>query len=237
MLKRTSKRYKELKSKVNEEKHNLSSAVKLLKECSNAKFDESIEFHIKTNADPKHADQQLRETTDLPNGTGKEIKILVFVEGETANKAKDAGASYVIDDSLSKKIEDGWDDFDVAIATKDMMPKIAKLGKYLGRKGLMPNPKSGTVVTDDKIVEAVEKATKGRVELRMDKDANIHTRIGMCSFTEHQITENLTSVFSAVVKNKPEGIKGNFVDSASICSSMGPGIKIDIDNLHQIVSN
>ena len=153
------------------------------------------------------------------------------------NKAKDAGASYVIDDGLSKQIEDGWDDFDVAIATRDMMPKIAKLGKYLGRKGLMPNPKSGTVVTDDKIVEAVEKATKGRVELRMDKDANIHTRIGMCSFTEDQITENLTSVFSAVVKNKPEGIKGNFVDSASICSSMGPGIRIDIDNLHQIVSN
>ena len=160
-MKRTSKRFAEIKSKIQDQKFNLEEAIKLLKECATAKFDEAIEFHIKTNADPRHADQQIRQTSDLPNGTGKNVKILIFAEGDTGNQALEAGAEFIIDDDITKRIEEGWDDFDVAIATPEMMPKIAKLGKHLGRKGLMPNPRSGTVVTEDKLVEAVEKANKG----------------------------------------------------------------------------
>ena len=160
----------------------------------------------------------------------------MFVEGEIGNKALEAGAEYLIDNDITQKIEEGWDDFDVAIATPDMMPKIAKLGKHLGRKGLMPNPRSGTVVPEDKILEAVEKANKGRVEIRMDKDAIIHTRIGLCSFTEDQIVQNLSSVYSAITNNKPEGVKGPFINSASICSSMGPGISLDLEQLHESIS-
>ena len=215
-MKKTSKRFSEIKSKTQDAKLNLDEAVKLLKECANAKFDEAIEFHIKTNADPKHADQQIRQTSDLPSGTGKTVRILLFAEGELANSALEAGAEYLIDDDIIKKIEDGWDDFDVAIATPDMMPKIAKLGKHLGRKGLMPNPRSGTVVPEDKLIDAVEKANKGRVEIRMDKDANIHTRIGLCSFSDDEILQNLSSVYSTIVNNKPEGVKGPFIDSASL---------------------
>ena len=197
-MKKTSKRFSEIKSKTQDAKLTLDEAVKLLKECANAKFDEAIEFHIKTNADPKHADQQIRQTSDLPSGTGKTVRILLFAEGELANSALEAGAEYLIDDDIIKKIEDGWDDFDVAIATPDMMPKIAKLGKHLGRKGLMPNPRSGTVVPEDKLIDAVEKANKGRVEIRMDKDANIHTRIGLCSFSDDEILKNLSSVYSTI---------------------------------------
>ena len=229
MLKRTSKRYKELKSKVSEENLNLSSAVKLLKECSNAKFDESIEFHIKTNADPKHADQQLRETTDLPNGTGKEIKILVFVEGETANKVKDAGASYVIDDSLSKQIEDGWDDFDVAIATKDMMPKIAKFGKYLGRKGLMPNPKSGTVTMD--VAKAVSDVKKGKLDFKVENTGIIHVSVGKVSFDSNKIAENANELLQTIIKLKPSASKGTYMKSVFMSSTMGLGIQIDANSL------
>jgi len=232
-LKKTSKRFTEIKSKTQDQTFLLSDAIKLLKECANAKFDEAIEFHIKTSADPKHADQQIRETSDLPNGTGKKVRIMLFAEGESGIAAKDAGAEYLIDDNMMKKIEEGWDDFDIAIATPEMMPKIAKLGKHLGRKGLMPNPRSGTVVPEDKLIEAVEKANKGRVEIRMDKDANIHTRIGLCSFTEDQIFENMASIYSTIQNNKPEGVKGSLIDSASICSTMGPGISLDLDNLRE----
>ena len=236
-MKRTSKRFAEIKSKIQDQKFNLEEAIKLLKECANAKFDEAIEFHIKTNADPRHADQQIRQTSDLPNGTGKNVKILIFAEGDTGNQALEAGAEFIIDDNITKRIEEGWDDFDVAIATPEMMPKIAKLGKHLGRKGLMPNPRSGTVVTEDKLVEAVEKANKGRVEIRMDKDANIHTRIGLCSFSADQIAQNLSSVYSTIVNNKPEGVKGAFIDSASICSTMGPGIALDLETLQGSIVN
>ena len=236
-MKKTSKRFSEIKSKSQDEKLNLDEAVKLLKECANAKFDEAIEFHIKTNADPKHADQQIRQTSDLPSGTGKTVRILLFAEGELANSALEAGAEYLIDDDIIKKIEDGWDDFDVAIATPDMMPKIAKLGKHLGRKGLMPNPRSGTVVPEDKLIDAVEKANKGRVEIRMDKDANIHTRIGLCSFSDDEILQNLSSVYSTIVNNKPEGVKGPFIDSASLCSTMGPGINLDLEKLQESIVN
>jgi len=232
-LKKTSKRFTEIKSKTQDQTFLLSDAIKLLKECANAKFDEAIEFHIKTSADPKHADQQIRETSDLPNGTGKKVRIMLFAEGEIGTAAKNAGAEYLIDDNMMKKIEEGWDDFDIAIATPEMMPKIAKLGKYLGRKGLMPNPRSGTVVQEDKLLEAVEKANKGRVEIRMDKDANIHTRIGLCSFTEDQIFQNMSSIYSTIQNNKPEGVKGSLIDSASICSTMGPGISLDLDNLRE----
>ncbi len=236
-MKRTSKRFSEIKSKTQDQKFELSEAIKLLKECANAKFDEAIEFHIKTSADPRHADQQIRETSDLPNGTGKKVRIMLFAEGEVAASAKDAGAEYLLDDDTIKKIEDGWDDFDIAIATPEMMPKIAKLGKHLGRKGLMPNPRSGTVVQEDKLVEAVEKANKGRVEIRMDKDANIHTRIGLCSFSEDQIFQNISSVYTTIMNNKPEGVKGSLIDSASICSTMGPGINLDLENLRESLVN
>ena len=172
----------------------------------------------------------------------KELKIKSLTNsfddlGITFEKINGIKFTHEFDDDILKKIEEGWDDFDIAIATPEMMPKIAKLGKHLGRKGLMPNPRSGTVVQEDKLVEAVEKANKGRVEIRMDKDAIIHTRIGLCSFSEEQIIENLSSVYSTIVNNKPDGVKGSLIDSASICSTMGPGITLDLDNLRESVVN
>ena len=232
-----SKRYLEQRKKIEDKLYPIKDSINLIKDIASAKFDESVEMHLVTSADPKNAEEQIRTVADLPHGTGKETKVLVFAEGDAAATAKESGADYISDDEIVKKIEDGWLDFDVAIATPDQMSKIGKLGKYLGRKGLMPNPRSGTVVQEDKLIEAVEKANKGRVEIRMDKDAIIHTRIGLCSFSEEQIIENLSSVYTTIVNNKPDGVKGSLIDSASICSTMGPGITLDLDNLRESVVN
>ena len=203
-------------------------AIGLAKQVSYTKFDESLEIHLRMGVDPRHADQQVRGVALLPNGLGKTVRVLVFTQGEAENNALDAGADYVGADELVKKIEDGWLDFDVAIATPDVMPKIGKLGKILGRRGLMPNPKSGTVVQTNDLPRVISDARKGRVEFKLDKSAVIHTVIGKTSFDDEKLIGNMAAVIDAVVKAKPSGAKGQYIRSASLSSSMGPGIRLDL---------
>lgn len=203
-------------------------AVELAKKAAFAGFDETVELHLKMGVDPRSADQQVRGIAILPNGLGKKIRVLVFAQSEAARSADEAGADYVGSDELVKKIEDGWLDFDVSIATPDMMGKVGKLGKILGRRGLMPNPKSGTVVTADDLPRAIAEVRKGRVEFRLDRTAIIHAPIGKISFDEAKLLENLTALIEAVLKAKPSGAKGQYIKSASLSTTMGPGIKLDL---------
>lgn len=229
------KRYNAAAKAAGEGTHAPEAAVALAKEFSKVKFNEAIELHVATGADPRHADQQLREVAELPHGTGKDVRVFVFAQGDAARDAVDAGADYVADDELIKRIEGGWADFDVAIATPDQMGKIGRLGRYLGRKGLMPNPRTGTVVQPDNVKSAIESAKKGRAELRLDKGANIHARIGTVGFEDDQILENLASVYSTIVRAKPEGVKGTFVKSVTLCTTMGPAFKLDQSELEKMV--
>lgn len=225
------KRYREAADEIGFDPHSPKEAISLAKKYATAKFDEAVEFHVTTSADPRHADQQIREVAELPHGTGKTVRILVFAEGEAADAAKAAGADFIADDEIIKRIEGGWADFDTAIATTDQMAKIGRLGRYLGRRGLMPNPRTGTVVAAENVADAVTAAKRGRSEVRMDKQAVIHTRIGVASFSESQIMENMASVYSTITSAKPEGIKGNLVRSATLTTTMGPGIKLDLSEL------
>ncbi|MGA7677059.1 MAG: 50S ribosomal protein L1 [Dehalococcoidia bacterium] len=203
-------------------------AVALTKKTAFAGFDETVELHLRMGVDPRSADQQVRGIALLPNGLGKKVRIVVFVQGEGARAAEEAGADYVGSDDLVKKIEDGWLDFDVSIATPDMMGKVGKLGKILGRKGLMPNPKSGTVVSAEDLPRAITEARKGRVEFRLDRTAIIHVPIGKASFDEAKLLENLTSLVEAIMKAKPGGAKGQYIKSAFLTTTMGPGIRLDL---------
>ena len=203
-------------------------AIELTKKSAYAKFDETVELHLRMGLDPRNASQQVRGIALLPYGLGKEVKVVVFAQGEAERIAKEAGADFAGGDELIKKIEDGWVDFDVAMATPDMMGKVGKLGKILGRKGLMPNPKSGTVVPADDLPRAVEDARKGRLEFRLDRSAIIHVPLGKVSFEENKLMGNLTAVIEAVLKAKPSGAKGQYVKTASITTTMGPGIKLDL---------
>ena len=203
-------------------------AINLAKQVSYAGFDETVELHLRMGVDPRHADQQVRGVALLPNGLGKAVRVLVFTQGEAEKTARDAGADYVGGDELIKKIEDGWLEFDVTIATPDMMPKIGKLGKVLGRRGLMPNPKSGTVAQPADLPQVIADARKGRVEFKLDKTAIIHTPVGKISFDDEKLLQNLAAVVDAVVKAKPSGAKGQFIRSASLTTSMGPGIRLDL---------
>ncbi len=211
-------------------------AVALAKRVSFASFDETIELHLHTSADPRHAEQQIREVTTLPHGTGNEVRVLVFAEGEAAAAARDAGADMVADDAIIKKIEAGWDDFDVAIATPDQMGKIGRLGRYLGRKGLMPNPRTGTVVQPQDIAGTIEEVKRGRIELRLDRTSIIHAAIGKRSFDEQQLLDNLSSVVETVFRAKPQAVKGQFIRSASLSTTMGPGLKIDVSALQELAT-
>ena len=203
-------------------------AISLARQAAYAKFDETVELHLRMGVDPRHADQQVRGVAMLPNGLGKAVRVLVFTQGESEKAARDAGADYVGGDELVKKIEDGWLEFDVAIATPDMMPKIGKLGKILGRRGLMPNPKSGTVSQPNDLPRVISDARKGRVEFKLDKTAIIHLPVGKLSFDDDKLLENVAAVVDAVVKAKPSGAKGQFIRSISLTTSMGPGIKLDL---------
>ena len=224
------KKYVEAAAKIEKGKaYTKEEAVKLVKETSITKFDASVELALRLNLDTKKADQQLRGALVLPNGTGKTKRVLVIAKGEAAKAAKEAGADYVGDMDLIEKIEkENWFDFDTMIATPDMMPALGKIGKVLGPKGLMPNPKTGTVTIDTK--SAVEDVKKGRVEYRTDSYGNLHVIIGKVSFTEEKLLENLNAFVSLIIKTKPAVVKGKYMLNAAISSSMGPGIKIDTNS-------
>ena len=203
-------------------------AIELTKKTGHAKFDETVELHLRMGLDPRNATQQVRGVALLPSGLGKQVRVLVFAQGEAEKIAGNAGADYVGSDDLVKKIEGGWIEFDTAIATPEMMGKVGKLGKILGRRGLMPNPKAGTVVSTENLPRVIEDARKGRVEFKLDRTAIIHVPLGKVSFEEEKLMDNLTAVVEAIVKAKPSGVKGQYVKSAFITTTMGPGIKLDL---------
>ena len=225
-----SKKYLEFRKKVDPFKqYLLPEAVALLKENHYAKYDESVEVAIRVGIDPKHADQMVRGTVALPHGTGKKVRVVAFAQGDKAAEAEKAGAEVVGADDLAARIQGGWTDFDVAVATPDMMKVVGRLGKVLGPRGLMPNPKTGTVTMD--IGKAIAELRAGRIEYRVDKQANIAAAVGKLSFEAGQIEENVRVFISAVMKSKPSSAKGAYVLAASICSSMSPGIKLDFQEL------
>ncbi|MFW6135894.1 MAG: 50S ribosomal protein L1 [Chloroflexota bacterium] len=203
-------------------------ALKLVRETSYANFDETVEIHFRLGIDPRHADQQVRDTVRLPHGLGKEVKILVFAAGEAARIAENAGADYVADsDEWFEKIEGGWMDFDAALAVPQMMGKVGRLGRYLGPRGLMPNPKAGTLVEADDLPEMIDAIKAGRVEFRVDKHANLHAPIGKVSFSTDKLLDNFATMVDAVVKARPSGASGRYIRKIVVTSSMGPGIKIE----------
>ena len=226
-MKKHGKKYVEASKKLEKNKlYSVDEAISLVKETSVTNFDSTVEVAIKLNVDAKKSDQNLRGSFVLPNGTGKKKKILVIAKGEAATKAKEAGADYVGDKDMIDKIsKENWFDFDVIVATPDMMPELGKIGKVLGPKGLMPNPKTGTVTTD--VVKAIQDINKGMVTYKNDSYGNIHTIIGKVSFDNAKLAENLNYVVTTVAKAKPASVKGVFINSITITSTMGPGIKVD----------
>ncbi len=202
-------------------------AVQAARKASYAKFDETVELHLRTNLDPRRADHQLRGLALLPHGIGKHIRVLVFAQGEASTIAEQAGADIVGGDELIKQVEGGFLDFDIAFSTQDIMGRVGKLGKVLGRRGLMPNPKSGTVVTAQDLPRSIEEAKRGRVEFRLDRTSIIHVPLGKLSFDEDKLVENMAALVEAVTRARPSGAKGQFIKSIYLTSTMGPGIKLD----------
>jgi large subunit ribosomal protein L1 len=205
--------------------YNLVDAVGLLKQMPTKKFDETVELAVRLGVDPRHADQQVRGTVALPRGLGKTVRVIVFAKGEAATAAEEAGADFVGTDDLAERVQGGWTDFDVAVATPDMMGTVGKLGRVLGPRGLMPNPKSGTVTPTP--ATAVEEAKAGRVEFRVDKQANMHIAVGKISFEPEALLENLTAVIDTILRARPSATKGQYVRSATISTTMSPGIRLD----------
>lgn len=212
-------------------------AVGLAKKTAYGKFNQTVEAHFKTGLDVKQADQQVRGVVLLPHGTGKTVRILVFAEGDGARLAQEAGADFVGNDDLIKQIEGGWTDFDVAIATPQLMGKVGRLGKVLGPRGLMPSPKAGTIVPPDQLPQLIKETRLGRVEFKTDKTGGIHSIIGKSGFTEEQLLENFSALMDALIKAKPAGAKGVFLKKISLASTMGPGVRVDVNaaqNLHPV---
>jgi large subunit ribosomal protein L1 len=221
------KKYLEAVKQVEPDKlYEPASAIELLKKMSYVKFDPTVELHMQLGVDPRHADQMVRGTATLPAGSGKEVKVLVFAQGEKATEAENAGADFVGLDDMIKRVNEGWLGFDVAVATPDVMTKVASLGRRLGPRGLMPNPKTGTVTFD--IARAVREVKAGRVEFRVDKTSLIHIPIGKVSFSDDQLMQNLAASIDAIVRAKPSGAKGQYVKSIVLCSTMSPSVRLDL---------
>ena len=228
------KKYLEAKGKVDREhEYEPAEAVALLKEVKTSKFDESVELHIRTGLNVRHADEQLRGTIALPHGLGKDVTIAVFAQGDKAREAEEAGADIVGGEDLAKRIEDGFTDFDVAIATPDMMPVVGRLGRVLGPQGKMPNPKVGTVTMD--VRKAVEESKAGKIEYRTDRTAIVHINIGKTSFDERRLLENYAAVIDEMMRAKPPAAKGRYLRSITIAPTMGPGIKVDPSRTRDIL--
>lgn len=212
-------------------------AIELVKKMAYAKFDETLELHLRTNLDPRNATQQIRGVALLPKGLGKSVRVVVFARGDADSKAREAGADIVGGDDLIQKIESGWLDFDLAISTPEMMGRVGRLGKILGRRGLMPNPKSGTVVPAEDLPRAIADAKKGQVEFRLDRTGIIHVPLGKVSFDVDSLEENLATVVEAILKAKPAGAKGQYIKSAYLASTMGPGVELDLKELTALSSS
>jgi len=210
-------------------RYELTEALALIKKVSFEKFDASVEFAIRLNLDPRKAEQNLRGATVLPHGTGKTKRVLVFAQGEKAKEAEEAGADFIGDDETVKKIQEGWLEFDTVVATPDMMSKIGRLGRVLGPRGMMPNPKTGTVTMD--VTKAINEIKAGKVEYRVDKVGNVHVTIGKVSFDNDKLAENFMAIYDVLAKLRPSTVKGNYILNLSLASTMGPGIKIDVDSL------
>jgi len=230
MARKPGKKYEAALKQVEAREYPLTQAIPLLQKIRYAKFDETVEIHMRLGVDPKHADQMVRGTVVMPNGLGKSKKVLVIASGDKQREALEAGADFVGGEDMVNKIQsEGWTDFDAVIATPDMMRSVGKLGKVLGPRGLMPNPKTGTVTAD--VAKAVLEVKAGKVEFRVDKTGIIHAPIGKTSFTPVKLVENASSLITAVLKAKPSVAKGKYVRSATLCSTMSPGIKIDVAEL------
>ena len=230
-MSKTGKNYVNASKKIETDKmYGPREALELVKETAFAKFDETVEIHIRTGLDPRQADQQIRDVCVLPKGLGKTVRVLVFAQGEAATAARAAGAEFVAEtDEDMARIQGGYTDFDVAVGTMDMMGKVGRLGRVLGPRNLMPNPKAGTVVQPDDIVQAIDAAKAGRVEFRLDKTANIHVPLGKVSFPVEDLYANLAALTTAVRKARPAGAKGSFIKRITLASTMGPGVKVDVN--------
>ena len=228
------RRYSELLAKVDREReYEPGEALALVRSMQSAKFDESVEVHVRTGLNVRHADEQLRGTIALPNGLGKDVKIAVFAQGDKAREAEEAGADYVGGQDLAKRIQEGFDDFDMTIATPDMMSVVGQLGRILGPAGKMPNPKVGTVTMD--VAKAVEESKAGKVEYRTDRTAIVHLVIGKTDFEEHLLLENYAAVIDELIRAKPSAAKGRYLRSVTFASTMGPGVKVDPSRTRDIV--
>jgi len=228
------KKYNEAAAKVDQNRsYEPAEALGLVKETAYAKFDATVEIHMRLGVDPRHADQQVRDVVVLPHGLGKTVRVLVFAQGDGANRAREAGADFIADtDEMITRIQGGWTDFDVAISTPDMMGKVGRLGRVLGPRGLMPNPKAGTVVPAEEIGRVVNESKAGRVEFRVDKTSNLHIPIGKVSFDQQKLYENMSALMDAVKKARPSAAKGTYIKKVTLTSTMGPGVRVD-PNLSQ----
>ncbi|MGB3702139.1 MAG: 50S ribosomal protein L1 [Anaerolineales bacterium] len=233
------KKYRAAAEKLDRDKYyEPMEALALAKETSTTNFDATVEVHLRLGVDPRHADQQIREVVVLPHGLGKTVRVIVFAQGEGATLARNAGADIVADDDeIITKIQNGWTDFDVAIATPDMMGKVGRLGRVLGPRGLMPNPRAGTVVSEEHLPRVVEESKAGRVEFRVDKTANLHVPIGKVSFSEDNLYDNMVVMMDAIKKARPPAAKGTYIRRVTLTTTMGPGIKVDANQAQAMEEN
>jgi large subunit ribosomal protein L1 len=222
------KKYREAVEKIDRTKlYSPEEALRLAKETSFTRFDGTIEVHIRLGVDPRHADQQVRDTVMLPHGLGKTVRVLAFAEGDAARIAKEAGADYIAEDEVIERIQGGWVDFDASVATPSMMSQVGRLGKILGPRGLMPNPKAGTVVQEEDLPRVIKELKAGRVEFRIDKTANLHVPIGKASFDPKNLYENMAALMEVINKARPASSKGTYIRRVTVTSTMGPGVRVD----------